>query len=321
MATRPDMYEEDAPEEEREFDVGEPDEVEVEVADEDAEPAADSEAEETEEQPPAEVAEDANGQPKPKFRADKRISELARQKAELEAELARERAEAARLREERDTERVANVRSMEAGLKAELDAAKRKLADAHVLGDGQAIADATEEVGRLAADLATVRAYSQQPPKREETRQEQQQPQQVKVEPRTQAWIEANPWFVPGTQDYDPELAVDAQAFAKKLEIRLQREGRAAEIGSADYFRQIDDYMAKTYPDVFEADEPAPTQRKMPAMKANQEVAPAARQSPTAAPARKGNVVKLTAQEKEMAERFHPNLPPQKAWAEYARYK
>ena len=313
MATRPDELEEDFSDEEREFDVGEPDEVEVEVNDEETEEPEASEPEE----PP--VAEDEK--PKPRFRADRRITELARAKAEAEARAAALEQQLRERDELLNTERVANFKAMETGLAAELAAAKRKLADAHTLGDYQAIADATEEVSRLAADLSAVKVYASQPQARQP--QVQQQPQaapQVKVEPRTQAWIEQNPWFTPNSPEYEPELAVDAQAFAKKLEIRLQREGRHSEIGGQDYFRQIDEYMAKAYPDVFEL-EPAPAQRKMPAMKASQEVAAASRQSPAAAPAKKGNIIKLTAQEKEMAERFHPNLPPQKAWAEYAKWK
>lgn len=305
----------EGPDEEIEFDLerdpedGEGD-VEVGVSsDEDEEPAAEAEAAEPEEQPePA----------KPKFRKDHRIAELARQKAEIEAERDRLREEAERLRNERDSERVANVKSMETGLTAELSAAKRKLADAYTLGDGEAIASATEEVSRLAADLSTVRAYAAQPAEKPAP-QQQQQPQQARVEPRTQAWISENPWFVPSSPDYEPELAVEAQAFAKKLEIRLQREGKAAEIGSDAYFNQINEHMARTYPDMFELETAAPA-KKVPTMTADRTVAPVQRQDAAMKPKPKSGKVRLSADQMDMAERMFPEVPRHEAHVKYARY-
>jgi hypothetical protein len=307
----------EGPDEEIEFDLerdpedGEGD-VEVGVSsDEDEEPAAEVEAAEPEEQPqPA----------KPKFRKDHRLAELARQRAEAEARAADLERQLRERDEQLNSERVANVKSMETGLTAELAAAKRKLADAYTLGDGEAIASATEEVGRLAADLSTVRAYAAQPAEKPATQQQQQQPQQARIEPRTQAWISENPWFVPSSPDYEPELAVEAQAFAKKLEIRLQREGKATEIGSEAYFNQINEHMARTYPEMFEL-ETAPPAKKVPTMTADRTVAPVQRQDAAMKPKPKSNVVRLSADERDMAERIAPHLPPQQAWANYAKYK
>ena len=295
---------------EREFEVEAPADEDA-VADEDAEPAAEVEAAEPEAQPEA---------PKPKFRANQRISELARQNAEKEQRLA----ELERQLRERDellaAERTAQFKAVETGLNSELAAARRKLADAHTLGDGEAIAAATEEVARLASDLSTVRAYNTAPQRvapQQEQRQQQVQPAQI--DPRTKAWVDSNPWFVPSNPDYDPELAVEAQAFAKKLEIRAQREGNAAFIGSDEYFNQINEHMARTYPDLFELEE-APAQKKVPPMASRQTVAPVQRQAAAMQQPKKSGVVKLTREQREFAEMMAPNLPPQQAWAQYARH-
>lgn len=314
MTTRPeDTEDEERDEDALDFDVESDEGVEVDISDEDPEPADEPEAAEDDE-PPVE------DKPRPKFRADKRITELARKNADSEQRVADLQRQLQERDEQLNTERTSNVRSMEAGLASELQAAKRKLTDAHTLGDYTAIADSTEEVSRLASDLSAVKAYALQQPRREERQPPPRQQEQARVEPRTQAWIQSNTWFSPSSPDYEQEIAIDAQAYAAKLEFRLKRDGRESEKGGDEYFRQIDEYLAKAYPDVFEYDEPAP-KRKMPAMRGEQNVAPVSRQSETGRAAEKGGKMRLSAAERQQAEHFFPSLTPEQAYVKYAKGK
>lgn len=317
MSTRPeDTEDEERDEDALDFDVESDDGVEVDISDEDPESADEPEAAEDDE-PPVE------DKPRPKFRADKRITELARKNADSEQRVAELERQLQERDEQLNTEQASNVRSMEVGLASELLDAKRKLTDAHTLGDYTAIADATEDVGRLAANLSEVRAYVSRQSRQPQQPQHQQPPrrqEQAWVEPRTQAWIQSNTWFSPSSPDYEQEIAIDAQAYAAKLEFRLKRDGRESEKGGDEYFRQIDEYLAKTYPDVFEYDEPAP-KRKMPAMRGEQNVAPVSRQSETGRAAEKGGKMRLSAAERQQAEHFFPSLTPEQAYVKYAKGK
>ncbi len=301
--------------EEREFDIGIGEaevEQEIEIVGDDepevAEPTAEA----------AEPEQEAAAPPR-KNRLDDRLAALTRRAAEAEARA--EAAEQRRIELEANlvTERNAQIVQMESALKAEMQAAKRKLIDAKTVGDYGAEADATAEISKLAADLSAVESYRTATPKAEQ-RQEQPQRQAPNIAPDTQAWIAANPWFTPGSRDHDEELAAEAQHYARKLEIKLKREGRAADIGNADYFAEIDAHMAKEFPDFF-GEAPAPKRRQPPTMKANNDVAPVARQGSSIQPTVKKNVIKLSAQERQLAEAISPNLPPQQAWAAFARNK
>jgi hypothetical protein len=311
------------PDEEIEFDIENGSEEAEEVETEDnVEEAADDEAAEGEAEPEPEP-EAAEESPAPRRnRAKERIAELARRAAEAEQRAAAYERQVYEYEQRLSASNVAQVEQAEVALKSELAIAKKELIEAKSLGDYEKEVDATERMAKLQADLSTVQNY-----KANVARQVQQTPQQApqqapqaRVEPRTAAWVEQNTWFNPQSADYDPDMAIDTQAFARKLEIRLQREGRANEVGSAEYFDVIDEYVRQNYPDAFD-DAPAQPTRRMPAMKASRDVAPVGRQSaPMQSKPKAGNKVRLSGEQREMAERMRPDLPPQKAWAEYARY-
>lgn len=314
MSLGPDDLEIETDGEEREFDIGIGEtevEQEIEIVGDDepevAEPVAEA----------AEPEQEAATPPR-KNRLDERFAALTRRAAEAEAQAQEERRLRIELEANLVTERNAQIVQMESALKAEMQAAKRKLIDAKTVGDYGAEADATAEISKLAADLSAVESYRSTP--KAEQRQEQPQRQAPNIAPDTQAWIAANPWFTPGSRDHDEELAAEAQHYARKLEIKLKREGRAADIGNADYFAEIDTHMAKEFPDFF-GEAPKPQRRQPPAMKANNDVAPVARQGSSIQPTVKKNVIKLSAQERQLAEAISPNLPPQQAWAAFARNK
>lgn len=317
MATNPEVEDFENPDEEREFEVGAPEDAdpEIEVVADDEDEAEPVVAAEEPEQKPAEEDEP----PKRRNRLQERVTELARRAAEAEARA--EAAERARAQyEERLNEgNAAQVGALENALKAELSATKRELIDAKTIGDYEKEVEATAKLSKLSADLSAIEAFKAGAPRQPE-RQEQRQQEQPKVAPETSAWLAANTWFSPQAPDYDEELAAEAQGFARKLEIKLKREGKADQIGSREYFALVDEHMAKTYPDVFDDPTPQPT-RKMPAMSGKSNVAPVGRQTAPAQQPKKSTKVLLTADEKRLAEAISPNLPREQAWTLYARNK
>lgn len=310
------------PDEEIEFDIDGNEEAEEVETEDSVEEVADDEAAEGDSEPESEP-EAAEESPAPRRnRAKERIAELARRAAEAEQRAAIYERQVYEYEHRLSASNIAQVEQAEVALKSELAIAKKELIEAKSLGDYEKEVDATERMAKLQADLSTVNNY-----KANVARQLQQAPQQplqqapqARVEPRTAAWVEQNTWFNPQAPDYDADMAIDTQAFARKLEIRLQREGRANEVGSAEYFEVIDEYVRHNYPDAFD-DAPAQPKRRMPAMKASRDVAPVGRQSaPMQSKPKSGSKVRLSGEQREMAERMRPDLPAQKAWAEYARY-
>lgn len=326
MAIEPEYEEQD----EREFDIGDDDEaleVPQEAADdlvvEEADESQDKATPEPESEPEPEQEEE---RPKRAGRLQQRLENLARRAADAEAALERERHQRVQYENQLAAERVAQVGQMENSLKTELASAKREFIDAKTVGDYNAEAEATTRIAKLSADISAVEAYRAQnsQSRQEEERQQQprQQPrQQAQVAPETAAWVAANSWFVPNTPEYDEELAAEAQHFARKMEIRLKREGKADQIGSREYFAIIDEHIRGEFPDAFE-DAPKPNARaKTPPMKSDSSVAPVARQNAPLQPKPKtGKLVKLSREQREFAEQMRPNMPREKAWAEYARY-
>jgi hypothetical protein len=308
------------PDEEIEFDIDateDSNEVEIEETADDEAPEAEPESDP---EPQHEEAEEAPEQPR-RNRAKERIAELSRRAAEAEHRASEAERRARDYEERLSASNVAQVEQAEVALKSELAVARRELVEAKSLGDYEREAEATARMAKLSADLSNVEAYRanvtrQKPPERP---QEPQQPQ-ARIEPRTAAWIESNSWFNPQSSDYDAEMAAEAQHYARKLEIRLQKEGRGKEIGSQEYFAVIDEHIRSEYSDMFD-DAPVQPKRKMPNMTASKDVAPVGRQSAPVQPAaKKGNKVRLSGEQREMAERMRPDLPPQQAWANYARY-
>ncbi len=185
-----------------------------------------------------------------------------------------------------------------------LAAAKKRLKDAFEAGDAEALAEAQAEVAdatleaREASRLKPIEA-----PKEEEFKPTiTQQPNQPKLSPRTQRWIEANSdwWGV------DDEMTMAAMGIDRKL----QREYGSDYVGTEEYFRTVDKIMRKRFPEHFEdaqsndgdeppkraepADEDDPPRR---ATKPATVVAPASRSTP---PSR----IKLKTSEANIARRL-----------------
>jgi hypothetical protein len=190
-----------------------------------------------------------------------------------------------------------------------LNAAKRKLKEAHEAGDYDAVADAQAEIAR--ATVSMDRVQSMRPHGVEEREFQPAPTQQAPQQPlsrRTQAWVDKNSdwWGV------DEEMTAAAMGLDKKL----ARQYGADYVGSKDYFQAIDNTMRKRFPEYFEDaqsdedddDEPPkrvePAKEEQPPRRASKPatvVAPASRSTP---PSR----IKLKASEAAIARRLGVSL-------------
>jgi hypothetical protein len=135
---------------------------------------------------------------------------------------------------------------------SELDDAKRKLKEAHEAFDTDAIVEAQEALAAAKFKLERVSNFKpaalQQPQNEVQTTpQPSAQPPQSQLDPRTRAWLEANPWFGSGNKRMT--------AYAMALHEELSAEGVPA--GSEDYFRRIDDQLRETFPSAFPSEKKA----------------------------------------------------------------
>lgn len=207
-----------------------------------------------------------------------------------------------RLQQQLATGSKALIESTKTAAETQLEAAKRRLKEAHENGDYDAVADAQADIARATASID--RVQHMRPHEVEERSFQPAQPQQQPLSRRTQAWVEKNSdwWGV------DEEMTAAAMGLDKKL----ARQYGADYIGSKDYFDAIDATMRKRFPEYFEDaqsdedDEPPPKKRAEPvdeekpqrrAPKPATVVAPASRSTP---PSR----VKLKASEAAIARRL-----------------
>lgn len=191
-----------------------------------------------------------------------------------------------------------------------LASAKKKLKDAFEAGDAEALAEAQAEVADAAAEMReAARMKPIEVQEREDFRAAPiQQPNQPKLSPRTQRWIESNSdwWGV------DDEMTMAAMGIDKKL----QREYGADYVGTEEYFRTIDKTMRKRFPEHFESqsnedDEPPPKKRAEPADEDDEPPRRASKPATVVAPASRSsspNRVKLKSSEANIARRLGVSL-------------
>lgn len=208
------------------------------------------------------------------------------------------------------------IETSKTAAESRLQAAKRKLKEAHEAADYDAVADAQAEIAD--ATLEFKRAESMRPHEVDNDKfrpVEQQQVQKPVLSRRTQKWVDENSdWW-----GIDDEMTAAAVGLDKKL----AKQYGAEYVGSEEYFRTIDKTMRKRFPEFFaedsqsEEDDPPPKKRAEPvdedesprrASKSASVVAPASRSTP---PSR----VRLKASEATIARRLGVSLE------EYAKHK
>jgi len=190
------------------------------------------------------------------------------------------------------------VSTAKENLVRELNDAKREFKDAYDSGDSDRLAEAQEKLTEVKMKSSEMDRYK--PQYDEESLQNQQNAVQMQNQPqrldsKTQAWLDNNPWY--GVDD-------DMSFLALGIHKRLEKEGVA--IGSDHYYNVIDAEMKKRFPDKLDSSEEIKHSEdsgtKEPVKKLSTVVAPATRSTSS-------KKVKLTATQLALAKKF--NLSPE----------
>ena len=284
------------------------DEGESEEEDHDEEEASDDDGEEAEAEDDDQIdeEEEEEEEPRPRKRdAERRIAELARRAQEAERRAqeieARLQQEAA-LRQQSD---LAMMTHYEQRLRGDANVVLGQIEEAISLGDARKQAELQAQFNQIQSDLSGIDAWRKDAEaKMVEAQQVAEQPkpqqqQQVTLEPRTRDWIEKNPWFQPQSADFDPEMHEEATIYARRLERRYKADGRADEIGSAAYFKEIDKHMRAEFADVF-PDRSAP-KKATPKMKRDNSVAPVVRSGGSDTPSKRTAKIVMSPADRQFA--------------------
>jgi hypothetical protein len=288
----------DESEEDGEVAEDEEESEEEEDSDDDAEEA---EAEDEDQVEPEEEEEE----PRPRKRdAERRISELSRRAQEAEQ---RAQAVEAKLREEsalRQQSDLAMMTHYEQRLRGDANVVLGQIEEAVSMGDGRKQAELQAQFNQLQNDLSGIDAWRKDAEAKIAEAQKapvQTKPQQpqVTLEPRTRDWIEKNSWFQPQSSDFDAEMHEEATMFARRLERRFKADGRADEIGSSSYFKEIDKHMRAEFADAI-PDRSAP-KKATPKMKRENTVAPVARSGGSDSPTKRTAKIVMSAADRQFA--------------------
>lgn len=221
-------------------------EIEVEV---DSSEGSDEEYEEPIEAQKPEV--------KQRSAADERIGSLLREKYRKEHERKVAEEHARSLSEENEMLRRNLANADSAAMKyyddtvsLRLEKAKKLKAEAYETGDVDSIINADIELADAVQELKEIRKWETQQKiqlernKIEQERTQKYQPRQQEISPIAEQWVDENPWFVPGSSEYSPELADAAARYADQLDAHLYQTGQAHHIrNSEEYFNMINQHL------------------------------------------------------------------------------
>ncbi len=141
-------------------------------------------------------------------------------------------------------------------IQSDVERAKSNLKDAQELGDGDAIATATENLSRSAAESENLKRLSAQQQLRQQRfeRQAAQAPSQPQSppapDPKAEAWASKNKWF-------GDDQAMTFAAFGVHKE--LVEHG--VDPTSDDYYAQVDSRMQEYFPQKFSNEQSKPVQQ------------------------------------------------------------
>ena len=141
-------------------------------------------------------------------------------------------------------------------IQSDLERAKINLKDAQELGDGDAIATATENLSRSAAESENLKRLSAQQQLRQQRAQQQpaQAPRQSQApaapDPKAEEWASKNKWF-------GDDQAMTFAAFGVHKELVEQ----GVDPSSDDYYVQVDSRMQEYFPQKFSNEQSRPVQQ------------------------------------------------------------
>ena len=122
----------------------------------------------------------------------------------------------------------------------ELESAKRSYKEAYDAGDSDQLVAAQEKLSEAAFKIQRLKEYK---PSLQETEvQVESQPSQQtpRLDSKTAAWQERNPWW-----GSDEEMTALALGFHQKLEKQFGRQY----VGTDEYWQKVDDTMRRRFPD------------------------------------------------------------------------
>ena len=279
------------------------DESEEEDSDDDPD---EPEAEDEELVDEEEEEEEEEEAPRPRKRdAERRIAELSRRAQEAEhraQEIEARFHQESTLRQQSD---LAMMTHYEQRLRGDANVVLGQIEEAISMGDGRKQAELQSQFNQLQNDLSGIDSWrmeaeakmveAQRAPAPESVQQEPQ----VTLEPRTRDWIERNVWFQPQSPDFDAEMHEEATQYARRMERRFKADGRANEIGSSAYFKEIDKHMRAEFSDAI-PDRSAP-KKATPKMKRDNSVAPVTRSGGSDSPSKRTAKVSLSPAERQFA--------------------
>jgi len=184
-----------------------------------------------------------------------------KQRDPLKTQLNRERrakyealAEANRLKEE--LERVRQTAALTAqaaerhyddNVMQNLERARQLKAQAIESGDSQAIVDADIALSAAVGEMQQLNSWKVQQGIRNQQQSQQQSYQNVAPEVANELeirrWGEENTWFNPQSEDYDEDLAKEAQLYSDLMEVELRRHGMNHLIYSPEYFDTLNTHV------------------------------------------------------------------------------
>jgi len=139
------------------------------------------------------------------------------------------------------------LNSVKQNVDFELNQAKREYRDAYESGDAEKLVDAQEKLNRATFRAEQLSTYRPAPALQDEDEQLQQyqQPQAPRLDSKTVAWQERNPWW-----GSDEEMTASALGLHQKL--NNQRGPQF--VGTDEYWATIDKTMRRRFPEYFGED-------------------------------------------------------------------
>ena len=145
-------------------------------------------------------------------------------------------------------------------VQSDLERAKSTLKEAQEQGDADAIASATEQLSRSAAEAENLRRLSAQQQARQVSNEQeyveeipnftQQASPTPQPDPKAEAWAEKNEWF-------GNDQAMTYAAFG----VPRQLIDEGVDPNTEDYYNKVDERIKEYFPQKFSNEQPAPVQQ------------------------------------------------------------
>lgn len=185
--------------------------------------------------------------------AEKRIAELTRRAKEFQAIAQEAIAQKSDLERRLTSTEHQSLRNQEQYLEAQKAKVKDILIQAAEEGDARRQAEAIEVLSQYNEELANIRTvrqnsmYRQAPqPYYNELNYDIDEPQDG-IDPEyrdvADAWLKKNSWADQNSRNFDPRLMQKADEYSLELASAYKLEGRGDEVGNADFWQEITDYM------------------------------------------------------------------------------